>query len=88
MPLEQSIILESVKKTGRVIIFDDSNRSCGFAAELSAVIADKAWDSLKSPIKRITRADVPVPFSTPIESYVLPSRDRLLIECKRILGKN
>jgi pyruvate dehydrogenase E1 component beta subunit len=88
MPLDHSTIIESVKKTGRVIIFDDSNRTCGFAAELCALIADKAWDSLKNSLKRITRADVPVPFSTPIESYVLPSRDRLLIECKKILGKN
>ena len=85
MPLDHYTILKSVKKTGRVIIFDDSNRSCGFAAELSALIAEKAWNALKSPIKRITRADVPVPFSTPIESYVLPSREQLLIACKKML---
>ncbi|MBI3001919.1 MAG: alpha-ketoacid dehydrogenase subunit beta, partial [Deltaproteobacteria bacterium] len=87
LPLDRAMILGSVRKTGRVIIFDDSNRSCGFAAELSAVIAEEAWDALRGPIRRLTRADVPVPFSTPIETYVLPSRDRLLAGCRALLGE-
>jgi pyruvate dehydrogenase E1 component beta subunit len=87
LPLDRDTILGSVRKTGRVIIFDDSNRSCGFAAELSAVIAEEAWDALRGPIRRLTRADVPVPFSTPIETYVLPSRDRLLAGCRALLAE-
>ena len=87
LPLDHETILGSVKKTGRVILFDDSNRSCGFAAELSAVIAESAFDALRGPVKRLTRADVPVPFSTPIETYVLPSRDRLIAECRALLAK-
>lgn len=87
LPLDRATILGSVRKTGRVILFDDSNRSCGFAAELSAVIAEEAWDALRGPIRRLTRADVPVPFSTPIERYVLPSRDRLLAGCRALLAE-
>jgi pyruvate dehydrogenase E1 component beta subunit len=68
-----------------VIIFDDANRTCGFAAELAAIVADEAFDALRGPVRRLTRADVPVPFSTPLELYVLPSKDRLLDECRALL---
>lgn len=86
LPLDRETILSSVRKTGRVILFDDSNRTCGYAAELAAIIAEEAWDSLRAPIRRLTRADVPVPFSPPLEAYVLPSRDRLLEECRALLA--
>lgn len=87
LPLDHETILASVKKTGRVIIFDDSNRTCGFGAELSAVIAEEGWESLRGPIRRLTRADVPVPFSTPIEAFVLPTRELLLKECRAIMAE-
>ncbi len=86
LPLDRDTILGSVRKTGRVVIFDDSNRTCGFGAELAAIIAEEAFDSLKGPVRRITRADVPVPFSTPIETYVLPSRALLLDSCRALLA--
>ncbi len=86
LPLDRDTILASVRKTGRVILFDDSNRTCGYAAELAAVIAEEAWDALRAPIRRLTRADVPVPFSPPLEAYVLPSRERLLAECRAFLS--
>jgi pyruvate/2-oxoglutarate/acetoin dehydrogenase E1 component len=85
LPLDRPAILRSAVKTGRVVIFDDSNRTCGFAAEVSALLAEEAWGSLRAPIRRITRADVPVPFSTPIETAVLPSRDQLLGHCRALL---
>ncbi len=86
LPLDRDTILASVRRTGRVILFDDSNRTCGYAAELAAIIAEEAWESLRAPIRRLTRADVPVPFSSPLEAYVLPSRDRLLAECRALLA--
>ncbi len=86
LPLDRDTILASVRKTGRVVLFDDSNRTCGYAAELAAIIAEEAWDSLRAPVRRLTRADVPVPFSPPLEAYVLPSRDRLLAECRAMLA--
>lgn len=87
LPLDRETILRSVRKTGRALIFDDSNRTCGFAAELSALLVEAAWDALLAPVRRITRADVPVPFSTPIESYVLPTQSRLLSECRAMLAQ-
>jgi acetoin:2,6-dichlorophenolindophenol oxidoreductase subunit beta len=86
LPLDTETLLASARKTGHVVIFDDSNRTCGFAAELAALFADQAWDSLRAPVRRITRADVPVPFSPPLETYVLPSRRRLLEACRASLA--
>jgi pyruvate dehydrogenase E1 component beta subunit len=86
LPLDRDGLLDSVRKTGHVVIYDDSNRTCGFAAELAALFAEQAWESLRAPIRRITRADVPVPFSRPLERYVLPSRERLLDACRACVG--
>ncbi|MHB1346787.1 MAG: alpha-ketoacid dehydrogenase subunit beta [Candidatus Humimicrobiaceae bacterium] len=71
-PLDKPMLKKSVRKTGRVIIMDDSTRTCGFASEVAAILSDECFSSLKAPIKRITRADVPVPFSLILEKQVVP----------------
>lgn len=87
LPLDRSLLKKSIEKTGRVIIFDDSNRTCGFAAEVAAYISDQCFDSLKTAIKRITRADVPVPFSPILEKQVLPGKIQLIEAIHRIIKK-
>ncbi|MCL5986419.1 MAG: alpha-ketoacid dehydrogenase subunit beta [Actinobacteria bacterium] len=86
LPLDKELLKKSIAKTGRLVIFDDSNRTCGFAAEISAIVAEECFDSLKAPIKRITRADVPVPFSLPMEDYVLPNAEHLKNAIKMVLS--
>ena len=71
------LIKKSVSKTGKVIIIDDSNKTCGAAGEISAMIGEEAFESLKAPIRRICRANVPVPFSLPMECYVFPNKEKL-----------
>ena len=77
LPLDKAGLAETVAKTGRLVVFDDSNRTCGFAAEVSSLVAERCFHDLKAPIKRITRADVTTPFSNPIEQASLPTRERL-----------
>jgi pyruvate/2-oxoglutarate/acetoin dehydrogenase E1 component len=77
LPLDTELIKESVAKTGRVIIVDDSNKTCGVAGEISAMIGEEAFGSLKAPIRRICRANVPVPFSLQMECYVFPNKEKL-----------
>jgi len=77
LPLDKAGLLASVGKTGRLVVVDDSARTCGFAAEVAALAAERCFEALKAPIKRVTRADVTIPYSTPIESATLPDRDRL-----------
>lgn len=84
LPLDKNTLLASVAKTGRLVIFDDSNRTCGFAAEVAAVVAEEGFASLKAPIKRVTRADVPVPFNVEMEQFVIPTKADLLRAIRRI----
>jgi pyruvate/2-oxoglutarate/acetoin dehydrogenase E1 component len=77
LPFDHALLEKSVAKTGRLIIFDDANRTCGFAAEVSAYAAEKLFSFLKSPVVRITRADLPVPFSTALDRHVLPGSEQL-----------
>lgn len=73
VPLDKETILESVKKTGKVLIVHEDNRTGGFAGELAAVIADEAFEFLDGPIRRVTAPDTPVPFSPPLEQFYLPN---------------
>lgn len=78
LPFDKKTLLQSVRKTGRLIVFDDSNRSCGFAAEVASIVAEEGFHDLKAPIKRVTRADVPVPFHLGMENFVIPTGEDLI----------
>lgn len=86
LPFDHSALAASVRKTGRLVIFDDSNRTCGFAAEVGAYAAENLFDRLKGPVIRITRADVPVPFSVALDKYVLPSSESLEKAIRKLLA--
>ena len=77
VPFDEAAVLASVRKTGRVVVSDETPRSCGVAAEILARIAEGAWDALKAPPRRVTTPDVPIPFSEPLESAVTPTREQL-----------
>ena len=77
LPFDKEGLAASVAKTGRLVIADDSARTCGFAAEVAGLVAERCFDSLRGPIKRVTRADVTVPYSTPIEQAMLPAAGEL-----------
>jgi len=75
-PFDEETILNSVKKTGRVVIVHEAPKTCGFGAELSATIAEEAILHLKAPIMRVTGYDVIVPLPK-LEDYYLPSIERI-----------
>jgi len=75
-PFDEETILNSVKKTGRVVIVHEAPKTCGFGAELSATIAEEVILYLKSPILRVTGYDVIVPLPK-LEDYYLPSVERI-----------
>ncbi|MDD3520469.1 MAG: transketolase C-terminal domain-containing protein [Actinomycetota bacterium] len=79
-PFDKPLLKKSVQKTGKAIIMDDSTRTCGFAAEVAAFLSDECFATLKAPVKRITRADVPVPFSLALEKLVVPEGVKELTE--------
>ena len=85
-PLDKPALLASVKKTGRVLITDESHDNCGVAAGLAAIIADEGFRSLRAPIKRVSIPPVPVPYAVPLEDYVTPTAGRI-VEVARALVK-
>jgi len=77
VPLDTATILESVGKTHRVVIVHEAARTCGFGAEVSALMADEGFDLLDAPVRRVTGLDTPIPFSPPLEAECLPNADKI-----------
>lgn len=71
-PLDVDTILESVEKTGRLLIVDETFAPCGIGAEIAAQVADRGFDSLDAPIRRLNGAFAPTPYSPPLEAAMLP----------------
>ncbi len=86
VPLDEDGMLASVAKTGRVVIADEGHRRGGAAGDLAAVIIDKGFDYLNAPIKRVTALDVPIPFSPPLEGFVLPDEAKIKSAVEEIIG--
>ena len=78
LPLDRDGLISAVKRTGRVVILDDSNRTCGYGGELAATVAELCFQWLQAPIRRLTRADIPIPFSPPLEEAALVTTDRVV----------
>jgi len=85
-PLDRNSILESVKKTGKVLILHEANITAGFGAELAAIIAQEAFEYLDAPVMRVALLDVPVPFSPPLEMAMLPSVDKIVDAARGLLS--
>ena len=86
-PLDDDLILSSVKKTSRVIIVHQACKTGGFGAEIAAVIAEKALDSLDAPIKRVAALDSPVPFSPRLQARVIPNEHDIIVAASELMGK-
>ncbi|MBN2140800.1 MAG: alpha-ketoacid dehydrogenase subunit beta [Desulfovibrionaceae bacterium] len=71
-PLDREAVLGSVRKTGRLVVVHDANKTCGLGAEIAALAAEQAFESLKAPVRRVAAPDIPVPFSPPQERFNRP----------------
>lgn len=78
VPLDKEAILQSVRKTNKVLVLSEDTRTSGFAAELTSIIAEEAFEYLDAPIRRIAAFDSPVPYSPPLEIAVLPSEAQVM----------
>jgi pyruvate/2-oxoglutarate/acetoin dehydrogenase E1 component len=74
-PLDKKSILESIKKTGRLIVADEGTVTCGVTSEISAMVAEEAIQYLQAPILRVGSPDTPVPFSPPLEKIYIPDEE-------------
>ena len=78
VPLDIDAIINSVKKTGRLIIVQEAYRTGGFAGEIAAIVAENAFKYLKSPIIRVTSPDTTIPLSPILEDEFIPSPEKIV----------
>jgi 2-oxoisovalerate dehydrogenase E1 component beta subunit len=74
-PWDKAAVLESARKTSKVIVLHEDTHTGGFGAEIAATISEEAFEDLDAPVKRITAPDTPVPFSPPLEKAFIPQVD-------------
>ena len=86
-PLDETLILNSVKKTGRLVVADNGWKTAGFGAEIAALVAYAAFASLKAPIVRIAFPDVPTPTTIALEQAFYPGPEDIVAAVKEVLGE-
>lgn len=84
-PLDRDTIVQSVKKTHRLLVVDEDYRSYGMTAEVAAVVAEEALYDLEVPVRRLAVPDVPIPYSRPLEQFVLPNAEKVYEAAKSLL---
>jgi pyruvate/2-oxoglutarate/acetoin dehydrogenase E1 component len=78
VPLDKELILESVRKTGRLVVVEEDNLTGGWAGEIAAIVAEEAFFWLDAPVKRVSAPDTPVPFAPVMEQFYVPSEERII----------
>lgn len=86
VPLDEESILQSVRKTGRLVIVHEACRRAGYGAEIAAIVAEKALYDLDAPIKRVAAFNTPIPFAPKLEDFVIPDEQAIINEVRELLG--
>ena len=84
-PLDEASIIESIKKTNRLVIVQESWSRCSMGEHIAALVTQKAFDDLDAPIEIVSSEDVPMPYSFPLEDVVLPSVNKVISAVKKVL---
>jgi pyruvate/2-oxoglutarate/acetoin dehydrogenase E1 component len=86
VPLDRETIIDSVKKTGRLVVVSEDVRSCGITAEVAALVAEEALFHLDAPIRRVAVPDTPIPFAPVMERAVIPQVDDILDAVRSVVS--
>jgi len=84
LPLDSAAILDSVKKTNRLLIVHEDTRTGGIAGEIAARVCESAFGYLDAPISRVTALDTPVPYSPPLEKHFLPNAEKVVAAAREL----
>ena len=85
-PLDVKTIIESVKKTGRLVLVDQAPRHSSAAAVIAGEVAEHGFEYLRAPVKMVTALDTPVPYSEPLENHILPNEDKIVAAVKAVMA--
>jgi pyruvate dehydrogenase E1 component beta subunit len=83
-PLDEDTVLESVEGTGRLVVVDEAHPRCSVATDISALVAQKAFGSLRAPVEMVTAPHTPVPFSNTLEDLYMPDAQRIVNAVKTV----
>lgn len=86
-PIDKETIIQSVKKTHRLFVVDEDYKSYGMTAEVAAIVAEEVFYDLEAPIRRLANPDVPIPYSRPMEQFVLPNADKIYEHVKKLMNE-
>lgn len=84
-PLDENLIIGSVKKTGRAIVVDGGWKTCGVGAEISAIITEKSFHHLKAPVVRVSLPDAPAPATSSLERVYYPDAEKIVTAVRQVL---
>ena len=87
VPLDKETILDSIRKTNRVVVVDEAFSPCGVGAEIAALAADEAFYYLDSPIKRVHPPSIPAPSSPPLEQAMVPDAERVVATVREVMNQ-
>ena len=85
MPLDKGTILQSVRKTGRLLVADEGPKTCGIAAEIATIVFEEALFHIKAPVERVCSPDTPVPFSPPLEQAYIVEEAELITAIRKLM---
>ena len=86
VPLDTATIVESVRRTGRLVLAEPAHRMCGATAEIAATVAEEAQDSLRAPIRRLTAPNMQIPFSPALEAQLYPTTEKIAAAIRQVAG--
>jgi len=84
VPFDKQTVLNSVKKTGRLVVFTEECETGSFAGQVAAIVADEGFDYLDAPIKRVNAPDTPVPYGIVLEDFWMPDENQLIKTIEKI----
>jgi 2-oxoisovalerate dehydrogenase E1 component beta subunit len=84
LPLDEETILQSVKKTNKVLVVHEDTKTGGIAGEIAAILCEKAFGDLDGPLMRVTSLDTPVPYAPTLEDYFLPNAQKVFVAAKEL----
>ena len=85
IPLDQETILKSLAKTGRLVVADELREYCSAASEIAAIAVERGFSHLKAPVLRVTVPNVPIPFSPPLENFIIPDAAQIVKAVYKVL---
>lgn len=85
-PFDRPAIIESVKKTGKIVVAEESYKTLGVGAEIGAMLIEEALEYLDRPLKRFAMPDVPIPTAAVLEQFVIPNEEKIYAACRELLA--